>query len=88
MKIEIGDKIKLKNNIKNTHFINEHIIEKFSNKILTVSDVYDSCVKILEDSGNYFWFYDMFDKIDNESYIEEIKTKNKIKSIIVEIKIF
>lgn len=88
MKIEKGDKIKLKNNIDDTHFIKGYIIEKFSNKILTVSEVYTDFIHILEDGGEYFWFYDMFDKIDDESYIKEIKTKNKIKSIVVEIKIF
>lgn len=88
MEIKIGDKIKLKNNINNTHFIKENIIKKLSNKILTVSGVFTDGIKILEDDVGYIWFYDMFDKIDDESYIKEIKTKNNIKSIVVEIKIF
>ena len=88
MEIKKGDKIRLKSNINDTHYIKQYIIEKFSNKILTVSEVYTDCLNILEDGGEYFWFFDMFDKINDESYVKEIKTKNKIKSIVVEIKIF
>lgn len=88
MDIKVGDKIKLKSNINDTHFIKQYIIEMFSNKILTVSEVYTNSVSILEDDGEYIWFFDMFDKIYDESYVKEIKTKNKIKSIVVEIKIF
>lgn len=88
MEIKKGDKIKLKNNIIDTHYIKQYIIEKFSNKTLTVSDVFIDSVKILEDGGVYIWFFDMFDKIDDESYVKEIKTKNKIKTIEVIIKIF
>ena len=88
MDIKKGDKIKLKTNIINRHEISASLIKKLSNRILTVSEVYTTSVNILEDGGEYFWFFDMFDKIDDESYVKEIKTKNKIKNIEVEIKIF
>ena len=90
MTIKKGDKIKLKKNaIYNSHSIDELTIRKLSNRILTVSEVYIDCIKILEDEIGYYWFRDMFDKIYVESYIKEIKTKkNNIKSIVVEIKMF
>ena len=88
MDIKVGDKIKLKSNIIKRHYVSEYSIKKLSNKILTVSDVFLDGVKILEDDVGYIWFFDMFDKIDEESYIKEIKTKNKIKTIEVIIKIY
>lgn len=88
MEIKKGDKIRLKSNINDTHYIKPNIIENYSNKILTVSEVYPNSVNILEDGGYYLWFFDMFDKIDDESYVKEIKTKNKIKTIEVIIKIY
>lgn len=40
MDIKKGDKIKLKSNIIKRHYISENSIEKLSNKILIVSDVF------------------------------------------------
>ena len=96
MDIKVGDKIKLKSNIINRHYVSKYSIKKLSNKILTVSDVFLDGVKILEDDVGYIWFFDMFDKVCDkvhnkpiyEELKKEIKPKNKIKSIEVIIKIF
>lgn len=88
MEIKIGDKIKLKRNIIDTYGISESMINRLSNRILTVSYVDFDFVRILEDDEAYLWSFEMFDKIDDKSYIKEIKTKNKIKTIKVIIKIY
>lgn len=96
MDIKVGDKIKLKSDI-NPYFIDDNMIRKLSNKILTVSEVYPNSIKILEDDLGYFWFFDMFDKVYYNDCIdiyikkleEELENKkNVIKSIEDKIKTF
>ena len=79
MKLKKGDKIKLKSNIIKRHYISEYSIEKLSNKILTVSSVLIDGVKILEDDIGYIWFFDMFDKVYYNDYID-IYIKNLKKN--------
>ena len=97
MEIKVGDKIKLKSNIINRHAISVSLIENLSNRILTVSYVGVGTVRILEDDNYYLWFFDMFDKVDDKSYInsiyeelkEELKTKKReIQFIEGEIKAY
>lgn len=66
MEIKIGDKIKLKRNIIDTYGISESMINRLSNRILTVSYVDFDFVRILEDDEAYLWSFEMFDKIDIE----------------------
>ena len=84
MEIKKGDKIKLKKFvIYNSHCIDELTIIMLSNRILTVSEVYIDSIKILEDENDYYWFFDMFDKVcdkdHNKPICEEIKKEIKTK---------